>query len=142
MSTYGPGAMTSTHSGSPLAVAAALASIDVLIEEGLVSRAASLEPVLAAGIDGAVKGFPEVGWTGSRGLVGGIRIVKPGTKEPDPDLAARIVEGCFRRGLLLFAPVGLGGGTLKIAPPLVTPREAIDEAFEVLAEAFREAAGR
>jgi len=142
LGTYGPGAMTSTHSGSPLAVAAAIASIDVLVEEGLVSRAASMEPILAAGVTSIAERYREVGWKAARGMVGGIRIVKPGTKEPDPDLALRIVEACFRKGLLLFSPVGLGGGTLKVAPPLPAPREAIEEGFSVLGEAFAEVLGR
>jgi 4-aminobutyrate aminotransferase/(S)-3-amino-2-methylpropionate transaminase len=142
LSTYGPGSMTSTHSGSPLAVAAAIASIDTLIEEGLVSRAASMEPILAAGLDAMRGKYPEAGWTCVRGMVGGIRIVKPGTREPDPGLALRLVDACFRKGLLLFSPVGLGGGTLKIAPPLPAPREALEEGLAVLGEAFAEVLGR
>jgi 4-aminobutyrate aminotransferase / (S)-3-amino-2-methylpropionate transaminase / 5-aminovalerate transaminase len=138
LSTYGPGAMTSTHSGSPLAVAAALASIDVLIEEGLVSRAASLEPLLADGLAKLAAKYPQVGWTGVKGMVGGIRIVRPGTREPDADLALRLNQAAFRKGLLMFAPVGLGGGCLKIAPPLSTPREALEEGMAVLGETFQE----
>jgi 4-aminobutyrate aminotransferase-like enzyme len=142
LSTYGPGSMTSTHSGSPLPVAAALASIDVLIEEGLVSRAASMEAVLAGGLAEIAGKHPQAGWTGVRGMVAGIRIVRPGTREPDPALALAINEAAFRKGLLMFAPVGIGGGCLKIAPPLMTPREALEEGIEVLKEAFAEAAAR
>jgi 4-aminobutyrate aminotransferase-like enzyme len=138
VSTYGPGSMTSTHSGSPLPVAAALASLDALVEEGLVSRAASLEEVLRGGILPLGRRYPQVGWVGVRGLVGGLRIVRPGTREPDPELAHRLNETCFRKGLLMFAPVGLGGGCLKIAPPLSIPVEALEEGISVLHESFRE----
>jgi 4-aminobutyrate aminotransferase-like enzyme len=69
--------------------------------------------------------------------VGGIRVIKPGTLEPDPLVAAAVVEGCFQRGLLLFAPVGLGGGCIKIAPPLSIPEEALEEGLQVLAEVFK-----
>ncbi len=141
-SLYGPGSMTSTHSGSPLPVAAAIASIDVLLEENLTSQAASLEPVLQKGLSDLARKYPEVGWTGARGLVGGVRIVKPGTRDPDALLALRINEAAFRKGLLMFAPVGLGGGCLKIAPPLCTPREALEEGLAVLEEAFQEALSR
>ncbi len=141
LSTYGPGAMTSTHSGSPLAVAAAVASIDALVEEGLVARAASLGPILESGLKPIALRYPQVGWMGVRGLVGGLRMVKPGTKEPDADLAHRINETCFRKGLLMFAPVGIGGGCIKIAPPLTTPEEALEEGCEVLNEAFLEVLG-
>jgi 4-aminobutyrate aminotransferase-like enzyme len=41
----------------------------------------------------------------------------------------------------MFAPVGLGGGTLKICPPLMTPEDAAREGVAVLGEAFKEARG-
>jgi 4-aminobutyrate aminotransferase-like enzyme len=39
----------------------------------------------------------------------------------------------------MFSPVGLGGGTVKISPPLVITEEAIGESVAVLEEAFAEA---
>jgi 4-aminobutyrate aminotransferase-like enzyme len=39
----------------------------------------------------------------------------------------------------MFSPVGLGGGTVKISPPLVITAEAIVESVGVLEEAFEEA---
>ncbi len=137
LDTYPPGSMTSTHSGSPLSVAAGLGSLEALAGDGLVGRAAELEPVLAGGLEAIEKRHGDVvGCVRARGLVGGVRVVRPGTKEPDAELAARIVEACFHRGLLLFAPVGLGGGCVKIAPPLSTPKDALEEGLEVLGEAF------
>ncbi len=71
----------------------------------------------------------------ARGLVGGLQTVRPGTREPWHDLAHRIVENCFLQGLLMFSPVGAWGQTVKIAPPLTMPREALEEGLAVLAEA-------
>lgn len=139
---YPPGAMTSTHSASPLCVAAGIASVEVMLEEDLVARSAALEADLAAGCRRIEERFRErVGCTRARGLVGGIRVVRRGSLEPDPDAAFAIVEACFRRGLLFFSPVGLGGGCLKIAPPLVIERDAIREGFDVLEESFLEVQG-
>ncbi|MFP6739177.1 MAG: aspartate aminotransferase family protein, partial [Planctomycetota bacterium] len=73
-----------------------------------------------------------------KGLVGGIRLVRPGTLEPDSELALRVTEAAYRKGLLLFSPVGLGGGCLKIAPPLCIPRDALQEGFAVLEESLEE----
>lgn len=142
LSTYSPGSMTSTHSGSPLSVAAGLGSIQALLEEHLVERAAALEPTLVRWLKGIERRWPKpVGCVRGRGLVGGIRVVKPGTLEPDPELAASIVEKCFQKGLLLFAPVGLGGGCVKIAPPLSIAEAALNEGLEVLMQAFEEVLG-
>jgi len=83
-----------------------------------------------------------VGRVTARGLVGGLQTVKSGRKEPDHDLAHAIIECCFRQGLLLFAPVGAWGQTVKIAPPLTTPREALLEGLTVLAQSMDEALKR
>ena len=62
-------------------------------------------------------------------------MVRPGTREPWHDLAHRVVELCFEKGLLLFSPVGAWGQTVKIAPPLTMPRVALEEGIAVLTEA-------
>ncbi len=142
VSTYPSGSMTSTHSGSPLSVAAGLGSLDALEEDDLIEKAAALEPELAAGCERIERAFADrVGCVRAKGLVGGIRVVQPGTLEPDADLTYAVTEAAYRKGLLLFSPVGLGGGCLKIAPPLSIPAVALREGFDVLEESFREVLG-
>ncbi len=135
MDLYAPGSMTSTHSGSPLPVAAAIANLKILLGEGLVAQAAAMDAPLRDGLL-AIQGRhgKRIGAVLSRGLVAGLQIVKAGTKEPDGAGALAICERCFEKGLLMFAPVGAGGGCVKIAPPLITPREALDEGLAVLSE--------
>ncbi len=140
MDQFPVGSMTSTHSGAPLGVAAALGALEALESEDLVARAARLEtPLLRALEDLSARHGDHIGCIRARGLVGGVRVVEPGSKNPDADLATRVVEGCFRRGLLLFAPVGLGGGCLKIAPPLSIPDDALAESLEVFRDVFADA---
>jgi 4-aminobutyrate aminotransferase-like enzyme len=136
MDQFGPGSMTSTHTGNPVCCAAALASVRKIVSENLTGNAARLEPVLLEGLKRIQKRRPKViGRITARGLVGGVQITKPGRKEPDPALAHVIVERCFHRGLLMFAPVGAWGQTVKIAPPLTTTEEALREGLGVLEEA-------
>jgi 4-aminobutyrate aminotransferase/(S)-3-amino-2-methylpropionate transaminase len=140
MDQFPPGSMTSTHTGNPVCAAAALASVRKIIEQKLTQNAATLEPVLLGGLRAIQQKHPAViGHVTARGLVGGMQTVKPGTKEPDHDLAHAIIERCMWKGLLLFSPVGAWGQTVKIAPPLTIPREAMEEAMTVLAEATDEA---
>ena len=63
---------------------------------------------------------------------------KKGTKIPDPETAVKINEKCFHKGLLMFAPVGIGGECIKIAPPLIITAEALKEGIKVLEEACDE----
>ncbi len=139
MDLYPPGSMTSTHSASPLPVAAALANLRIIEGECLVEHAAREGAVLAAGLERIRRKHPRhFGKALCRGLVGGLLVVRPGTREPDAGVALQINEKCFQRGLLMFAPVGWGGGCLKIAPPLTTPRDALAEGLEVLEAAADE----
>ena len=140
MDQFPPGAMTSTHTGNPVCCAAALASVQKILREDLTGNAARLEPVLLEGIRQIQKKHPEViGHVSARGLVGGLQTLKRGKKEPDHDLAHSIIERCFHKGLLFFAPVGAWGQTVKIAPPLTIPLDALQEGLAVLTEATDEA---
>jgi 4-aminobutyrate aminotransferase/diaminobutyrate-pyruvate transaminase/4-aminobutyrate aminotransferase/(S)-3-amino-2-methylpropionate transaminase len=139
MGFYPPGSMTSTHSASPLAVTAAIANLQVLADEKLVERAARLGAWFVPELHRIQRKYPAVlGCCTGLGLVAGIQVVKPGTKTPDPDLATRINVACMHRGLLMFAPVGVGGECVKISPPLSIPEDALRESVAVLEEAVDE----
>ena len=139
MELYPPGSMTSTHSGSPLPVAAAVASLKVLREGRYLQNARELDPVLRDGLERIQTRHPRaVGSVRSRGLVGGVRLVKPGSMQPDPQAALAVNLSCFHKGLLMFAPVGAGGECIKIAPALDIPRDALEEGISTLAEAMGE----
>jgi 4-aminobutyrate aminotransferase-like enzyme len=135
----GPGSMTSTHSGNPVCCAAALASIDRIIEERLPERACQVGAVLHERLHEIQRRFPRIGCVAGRGLVAGLSCVEPGTTRPDGDLAWDVVRRCYEKGLLMFAPVGFGGATVKISPPLTIPEDAILESAGVLEMAFEEA---
>lgn len=140
MDQFPPGSMTSTHTGNPVCCAAALANLQKLLREDLAGNAARQGRVLEAGLKKLKEKYPPIiGHVTCRGLVAGVQITKPGEKEPDSDLAHRIVELCFHKGLLFFAPVGAWGQTIKIAPPLTIPEEAVREGLQVLDEAIGEA---
>ncbi len=44
----------------------------------------------------------------------------------------------IEKGVLMFSPVGYGGGTVKISPPLVITEAAISDGVATLGEAFVE----
>jgi 4-aminobutyrate aminotransferase-like enzyme len=139
MSLYPPGSMTSTHSASPLAVAAALANLKVIEQEKLVERSARLGAWFLPELERIQKKYPNVlGCFHGKGLVAGIQVVKPGTRTPDPALAVKINMACFQKGLMMFAPVGLAGECIKIAPPLSIDEEALRESLTVFETAVDE----
>ena len=142
MGLYAPGSMTSTHSASPLPVIAAVENLKIIQRDHLVEHAAQMETVLMPGLAEIQGRYPDrLGCLHGKGLVAGIQAVKPGTKDPDAATAQAINLACLHKGLLMFAPVGIGGECIKIAPPLVIPEDVLKESIGVLAEACDELLG-
>lgn len=141
MDLYPPGAMTSTHTGNPVCAAAALANLEIILRENLAQNAFRVGGVMHCKLAGLKNRFPErIGAHHGMGLVAGLQMVTPGGKEPDGQLASAIVRAAVEKGLLMFAPVGFGGATVKICPPLCIDEEATAEAVQVLEECIAECA--
>lgn len=140
MNQYGPGSMTSTHSGHPLGAAASVASIELIQKENLVENARIMGERLHEGLKPIQAKYKKLFDLQGRGLVYALMAIRDrSTMEPDADLAFDIILRCFESGLLMFAPVGRGGGCVKIAPPLCVTAEAIDEGLAVFSKIVDEA---
>jgi len=133
------GSMTSTHTGNPVCCAAALASIDLVLRENLAGNARHVGGVLHQKLAALESRTPQIGRVDGKGLVAGVACIVPGTKEPDGDLAWEVVRRAVEKGVLMFSPVGHGGGTIKICPPLVITEAALLDSVAALEEAFIEA---
>ncbi|SPE28522.1 Aminotransferase class-III [Candidatus Sulfopaludibacter sp. SbA3] len=138
MDLHPAGSMTSTHTGNPVCCAAALASIDLVVNEDLAGNSRRTGALLHERLRALQSRFPQIGRVDGKGLVAGVACVQPGDLSPDGELAWRVVERCVEKGVLMFSPVGFGGGTVKISPPLVIDEAAIRESVAVLEEAFEE----
>ncbi|MEM7012521.1 MAG: aspartate aminotransferase family protein, partial [Verrucomicrobiota bacterium] len=138
MDTFPPGSMTSTHTGNPICCAAALANIKRVVEGGLIENSAKLGEVLKARVEAIAAKHPNrVGKSAAAGLVAAIQMIpEAGSLEPDHDTAFAIIKRCVERGLMMFGPVGLGGGSVKLCPPLCITEEELNEGLDVLEEAF------
>lgn len=141
MDLHPPGSMSSTHTGNPVCAAAALASLNVIMRDNLVDNAKRMGDLLHTRLNELKKRTPQIGCVAGKGMVAGVLIVKPNSKEPDGDLAWDIVSRCVEKGIMMFAPVGLGGGTVKINPPLCITEEAMLEALGAFEEAVAEVIG-
>lgn len=138
MNIFPPGSMTSTHTGNPVCCVTALANIKLLVEEDLIGNAARLESVFKEKMAHFEEKYPDnVGRAEATGLVAAIQMVpEKGSLDPDHETAFDIVNHAVQHGLMLFGPVGSGGGTVKLSPPLCITEEQLREGLEVLEEAF------
>jgi 4-aminobutyrate aminotransferase len=129
VTTWESGSHGSTFGGNPVCCAAALATLD-LIEGGLMANAVVMGERLLAGVRRLAERHACIGDVRGVGLMVGVEFVKDrATREPAPALVERLVQGAFRRGLLLL---GAGRSTLRLAPPLVVGPEDVDTALAMI----------
>lgn len=140
MDLHPAGSMTSTHTGNPVCCAASLASIDLVVNEDLAGNAARIGAIMHQRLQRLPDKYRRIGRVDGKGLVAGVACVKPGTRDPDGDLAWDIVEKTIERGVLMFSPVGFGGATVKICPPLVIDEPAMNDSLDAFEDAVAEAA--
>jgi putrescine aminotransferase len=116
---------SSTFGGNPLACAAGVATIRVLLEERLPERAAELGPYLMDALRGVQRRHPSiVRDVRGKGLLVGMEFT-------DPDIVLLITAGAMERGVIVFYSLNKPE-CFRIAPPLIITREQIDHAVAVL----------
>ncbi|CAD5366120.1 Beta-alanine--pyruvate aminotransferase [Rubrivivax sp. A210] len=122
-----------TYSAHPLACAAGLATLDTYAEEGLLTRASTLEPAFAEAVH-SLRGEPNVIDVRNIGLVGGIELA-PLPGEP-AKRAFNVFLDCWEQGVL----VRTTGDTVALSPPLIIETGQIARIVDALRSAIRRAA--
>jgi 4-aminobutyrate aminotransferase-like enzyme/Ser/Thr protein kinase RdoA (MazF antagonist) len=119
------GDIFSTFGGNPVAMAAALAVLEVIDDERLIEHAAEVGEYLAGRLREIAGRTSLIGEVRAIGLAIGVEIVRPQTTEPDSATTKEIVEGMRHNGVLI-GTTGRHSNTLKIRPPLVFQRRDAD----------------
>ena len=128
-----PGSHASTFGGNPVAIASALATMDILEREAIVN-AAKVGGKMLERLNGWKTTHPLVGDVRGRGLMIGIELVADKvTREPVTALRNRIETLAFERGLLVL---GCGETTIRLCPPLITSEDEATVALDILEEAL------
>lgn len=126
------GAHASTFGGNPVAIAAAMKTIE-LLERELVANAAEVGDYLKRGLKKLMAKHECIGDVRGRGFMLGVEFVKDKTSRiPDPELRDRVEMAVFERGLILL---GCGANTIRWSPPLILTKENVDVALEIFDEA-------
>jgi acetylornithine/N-succinyldiaminopimelate aminotransferase len=115
----GPGDHGTTFGGNPVAAAAALATIDVIEEHGLLEHTMVAGEHLAARLD-SVRGVDQVR---GRGLLRGIALTDP--------IAPAVTKAAIDAGFIVNAP---NPTTVRLAPPLVVSLDQLDTFVDALPE--------
>ena len=132
-----PGSQGGTYGGNAVATRAALATLDVIQEEGLVENAARQGERLREGLTKIASSHPQIGDVRGRGLMQACEFVTAdGT--PDGAAAQRAQQAAARNGLLLLT-CSPYGNVVRMIPALIVNSEQVDSALELWAASVEEA---
>jgi 4-aminobutyrate aminotransferase len=134
-----PGAHASTFGGNPVSCAASLATID-LLRSALVANAKEVGAYMLDLLKGLIDKHAIIGDVRGKGLMIGVELVRDRqTKERAVEERNRVVDECFRRGLLVL---GAGRNAVRLSPPLILTKPQADTAVRILDEAIGAVTGR
>ncbi len=124
-----PGAVGGTYIGNPVALAAALAVLDVLADEDVVSRAQTVGETIRAQMLEWQERHREIGDVRGLGAMLAIELVHDrASKEPAPELASAVVDEALKRGLILLK-AGIYGNCIRVLCPLTIGDPELQEAL-------------
>lgn len=122
-----------THEKNPLLARAALATLDIIEEEGLAERAADLGRHAMTRLEEMATRHPGIAEVRGLGLLIGVELANPdGT--PAVDRADAILYAALERGLSFKITMG---SVLTLSPPLTISREDLDRALDIVEECLR-----
>ena len=130
------GAVGGTFIGNPVALAAALAVLDVFEEERIVERAGVVGATIRDRMLAWQQRHPQIGDVRGLGAMLAIELVHdPATKEPAPELAEAVIDAALQRGLILLK-AGVPGNCIRVLCPLTISDGELDEALDAWDEAL------
>lgn len=134
MEKWEPGSHGGTYGGgSPVASAAALATLQTLLDEDLVGNAAQMGERLMVGLRKLQAQYPFIGDVRGWGLMVGVEITV--NDAVDKSLTGEIQKACIEQDLLLLT-CGTYGNVIRWIPPLIVNAEQIDEALIIFTHAL------
>lgn len=120
-----------SHTNDPLACNAALAMLDVLVNDDLPARAREIGQYWRRHLDCLSQKYEQIGDVRGRGLIQGLEFVKDRqSKKPFFELGKPIYDDCLRNGLIFS--VRRNGSVIRFVPPFSTTNEQLDQAAEIL----------
>ncbi|WP_031468690.1 aspartate aminotransferase family protein [Sciscionella sediminilitoris] len=134
-----PGTQGGTYGGNAVACAAALATLDVITEEGLVENAAARGKQLLDGVRKLAEQYPQIGDVRGHGLLLACEFVDAENK-PDAATAVAVQQAAADNGLLTLNCCPFGNG-VRMLPALVVTEEQIEEGLELFGQTLAKVLG-
>jgi 4-aminobutyrate aminotransferase/4-aminobutyrate aminotransferase/(S)-3-amino-2-methylpropionate transaminase len=127
-----PGGLGGTYAGNPLAVASALAVLDVLESENLIARGAALGERLMERLNSLKPRVPQIAEVRGIGAMVAVEF-RRADGSPDADFTRDVQNRALEKGLLLLS-CGVYGNVIRFLFPLTIEDAVMDEGLDILAE--------
>ncbi len=129
-----PSGSSSSYGGNPLAAAAGLTSLEIILKEDLVTNAERVGAAMLSRLQALKEKYRFVGDVRGKGLMLGVELVKDRTTKepPQKDVTQGLYQECLRRGLVAMCYSHI----IRINPPLVINEETALEGVAILDEAM------
>jgi 4-aminobutyrate aminotransferase/(S)-3-amino-2-methylpropionate transaminase len=137
---FKPGDHLSTFGGNPVSCAAALANIEVLLDEKLSENSAARGDQIMKRLRKTAESAPLIGDVRGKGLMIGVELVKDKQKTPAVAETKEVRRLCREAGVL----VGAGGtfaNVIRLQPPLTLTAAEADRVCDVVSEVVKKVAG-
>jgi len=126
-----PGGLGGTYAGNPLAIASALAVLDVIEEEKLCQRANTLGAQLTEVLEQAQSQSKAIAQVRGLGSMIAVEFIDPETGKPSPEITRDVQQAALEQGLLLLS-CGVYGNVIRFLYPLTIPQEQFTKALTIL----------
>lgn len=127
------GGLGGTFGGNPVACAAALAAIATIEHDGLITRARRIGEVMTKRLTRMQRVDKRIGDIRGRGAMIAVELVKPGSADPDAELARGVAAAAHAAGVIVLT-AGSFGNVLRLLPPLTISDELLIEGLDIIAE--------
>jgi 4-aminobutyrate aminotransferase/(S)-3-amino-2-methylpropionate transaminase len=129
------GGLGGTYGGNPVACAAGLGALEEMRTHDLAGRARALGELMEARLRKLAADHPVIGDVRGRGAMMAVELTTPGTLSPEPARTAAVSAYCHQHGVVTLT-CGTWGNVIRFLPPLAISDGLLEEAFDVVAEAF------
>jgi len=130
-----PGGLGGTYAGNPLAIASALAVLEVIEEEQLCERSRVLGEALVAELNKAKANCPYIADVRALGSMVAVEFSDPQTGEPSPAFTQKVQAHALEAGLLLLS-CGVYGNVIRFLYPLTIPDAQFRRALDIISRSL------
>jgi len=131
------GGLGGTYTGNPVACAAAIAAMTWMKQSTATDLARQVERVVFDKLTSARDAHEVIGEVRGRGAMIAMEFAQPDSREPLPDLTARVARECHERGVIVLT-TGTYANVIRLLPPFSIPLSTLHEGLDVIREVIDE----